>query len=266
MCWQVAIAHRDYRLGGSIFIRQYARRLEIVSPGGFPPGITPENIADQQYPRNRRLAETLARAGLVERSGQGLNLMIENAIRHTKPLPDFSGSAAHEVRLTMAGTVQHSGFIRFLERLGDERLARFSTHDYMALDAILNDRPLSPVLLARLPGLSESGAIEAQGRGKGRRWFLSRELYATLGTPGAYTRRKGLDHETNKALLVQHLVEAGENGASIAELQQVLPQLSKRSAQRLLNELHTSQRAIMRGSRRWSRWFALKRQDPSGGA
>lgn len=29
-----AVAHRDYRLGGSIFIRQYARRLEIVSPGG----------------------------------------------------------------------------------------------------------------------------------------------------------------------------------------------------------------------------------------
>ena len=92
-----AVAHRDYRLGGSVFVRQYARRLEIVSPGGFPPGITPENIIDQQNPRNRRLAEALARAGLVERSGQGLNLMIENAIKHTKPLPDFSGTASHEV-------------------------------------------------------------------------------------------------------------------------------------------------------------------------
>jgi hypothetical protein len=35
---------------GSIFIRQYARRLEVVSPGGFPPGITSENIADQPPP------------------------------------------------------------------------------------------------------------------------------------------------------------------------------------------------------------------------
>ncbi len=51
-----AITHRDYRLGSSVFVRQYPRRLEIVSPGGFPPGITPENILDQQNPRNRRLA------------------------------------------------------------------------------------------------------------------------------------------------------------------------------------------------------------------
>ncbi len=34
-----AISHRDYRLAESIFVRQYPRKLEIVSPGGFPPGI-----------------------------------------------------------------------------------------------------------------------------------------------------------------------------------------------------------------------------------
>ena len=54
-----AVAHRDYRLGGSIFVRQFAKRLEVMSPGGLPPGITPENIIDQQNPRNRRLAEAL---------------------------------------------------------------------------------------------------------------------------------------------------------------------------------------------------------------
>ena len=48
-----AICHRDYRLGGSAFIRQYSRRLEVVSPGGFPPGVTQENIADQQPSRSR---------------------------------------------------------------------------------------------------------------------------------------------------------------------------------------------------------------------
>ncbi|EQD75279.1 transcriptional regulator, partial [mine drainage metagenome] len=52
-----AVAHRDYRDGRSVFVRQWARRLEVVSPGGLPAGITPENILDQQNPRNRRLAE-----------------------------------------------------------------------------------------------------------------------------------------------------------------------------------------------------------------
>lgn len=38
-----AVAHRDYRLGGPIFVRQFSKRLELISPGGFPPRITPEN-------------------------------------------------------------------------------------------------------------------------------------------------------------------------------------------------------------------------------
>jgi len=53
------------------------RRLEIVSPGGFPPGITADNLLWRQAPRNRRVAEVLAKCDLVERSGQGANLMFE---------------------------------------------------------------------------------------------------------------------------------------------------------------------------------------------
>jgi len=55
-----AVSHRDYRDAGSVFVRQYPRRIEIVSPGGLPAGITPENLLWQQKPRNRRIAELLA--------------------------------------------------------------------------------------------------------------------------------------------------------------------------------------------------------------
>ena len=253
-----AVAHRDYRLGGSIFIRQYARRLEIVSPGGFPPGITAANISEQQNPRNRRLAETLAKAGLVERAGQGMNLMIENAIKQTKPLPDFSGTAAHEVRLTLVGTVQNPAFIRFLSRLGDERLNALHTHDYLALDALQRDlpQPFATELAARLPALCDLGVVERQGRGTGTRYLLSRELYAALGQPGAYTRRKGLDHETNKALLEKHINGSGNAGAPMAELVQVLPALSRTQIKRLMEELAQANRVHLRGITRNSRWFS----------
>ena len=39
-----AVTHRDYRLPGSIFVKQYPRKLEISSPGGFPVGISADNI------------------------------------------------------------------------------------------------------------------------------------------------------------------------------------------------------------------------------
>lgn len=256
-----AICHRDYRLGGSVFIRQYSRRLEIVSPGGFPPGITLENIADQQNPRNRRLAEALNRCGFIERSGQGVNLMIERAIRQTKPLPDFSRSAAHEVRLTLAGTIQNPAFLRFIERLGEDALSRFQTLDFLALDTLAHGRPLTPEMKTRLPDLIEAGAVESQGRGKGQRFFLSRELYAEMGLPGAYTRQKGLDHETNKALLERHLQERAKEGSPLSELCQVLPALSPKSIQRLLTELRDERRVCLIGKTRNARWHSGN-QDP----
>ena len=249
-----AIAHRDYRLGGSVFVRQYSRRLEIVSPGGFPVGITAENILDQQNPRNRRLSEALARCGLIERSGQGLNLMVENAIRQSKPLPDFSGSAPHEVRLKLEGTVQNPLFIRFLERLGEDKLRGFSTYDFLALDAIAREIPLTEEARSRLPGLIEAGAVESQGRGRGTRYHLSRSLYASLGKRGSYTRQRGLDHETNKALLERHLRDSSEVGAPLADLCQVLPALSRRSVQRLLGELRAEGKATIKGERKGARW------------
>jgi len=249
-----AVAHRDYRLGGSIFVRQYSRRLEVVSPGGFPLGITPDNILDQQNPRNRRLAEALAKCGLIERAGQGLNLMVENAIRQSKPLPDFAGSSAHEVRLTLAGTVQDPDFIRFLERVGEERLGSFSTHDFLALDAIRRHQTLAPALLSRLPALAEAGVVERHGRGRGVRYILSRGLYAALGRRGAYTRERGLDRETNKELLLRHIRDNNADGSPLAELRQVLPTLTASQVQRLLHELRDEQRIRVAGARRWARW------------
>ena len=82
-----AVSHRDYRHNGSIFVRHFPRKLIIESPGGFPPGITTENILWKQLPRNRRLADSFAKCGLVERSGQGMDLMFERCIREGKALP-----------------------------------------------------------------------------------------------------------------------------------------------------------------------------------
>ena len=249
-----AVAHRDYRAGGSIFVRQYAHRLEIVSPGGFPPGISPANVLEQQNPRNRRLAESLARCGLIERAGQGMNLMFESAVRQGKPLPSFAGTAAHEVRLTLDGTVKSPAFVRFLERLGEQTLRSFSTDDFLALDAVHREQNLAPHLRQRMPGLIDVGAIESIGRGRGARYILSAALHAALGAKGTHTRKKGLDHETNKALLLKHLAEQKAEGAPLAELRQVLPALPESAVQSLIQELREEGKVCLEGQRRWARW------------
>ncbi len=250
-----AVAHRDYRQGGSVFVRQWAHRLEVVSPGGFPPGITTANVLDQQNPRNRRLAEALARCGLIERSGQGMNLMFERAIRQGKALPDFAGTDAHEVRLNLPGLVADPTFVRFMARLGEDTLRSFSTHDFLVLDHLHRDLPLNETLRSRLPRLVEMGAVETTGRGRATRHLLSQRLYGALGAKGVYTRKKGLDRDTNKALLLRHIERNAADGSRMAEFKQVLPALGRGQIQALVQELADDGQVHFVGRTKAARWF-----------
>src|SRR5579883_3279262 len=222
-----AVAHRDYRRAESIFVRQFPRKLEIVSPGGFPDGITVENLLWKQSPRNRRIAEACGRCGLVERSGQGANRMFEESIKEGKPKPDFTGTDDYQVELTLRGEIQNPAFLGFLQKIGAERLASFSTRDILVLDAIQREEPLPDDLKERVPHLLDEGIIERIGRGRGVRFILSRKFHSFLGQHGAYTRRKGLDRETNKALLLKHIQENQGDGSPFRDLEQVLPALSR---------------------------------------
>lgn len=257
-----AVSHRDYRDGGSIWIRQYPRLLEIESPGGLPEGITPENILDRQKPRNRRIAEALARCGLVERSGQGMNLMFRHSIRQGKPLPDTSTSDPYHVILRLRGDIGDSRFLRFLEQVGDEQLKHFTTEDFLAIDHIHREQPLTERLRERSKKLVESGIIERSGRGK---FILSRRFYAFLGEPGVHTRKKGLDRETEKELLLKHLAAAGSEGAPMGELLQVLKDRSRAHVRGLMYELRDENKAHSLGSTKAGRWFlGAGSDDPEG--
>lgn len=257
-----AVSHRDYRHGGSVFVRQYPRRIEIVSPGGFPPGITEQNILWEQNPRNRRIAEVLGKCGLVERAGQGFDLIYRTCIQQSKPLPDFTRTSEHSVWVTLHGQIQDPEFLRFLEEIGRERLASFATEDFLVLDLVHREQPVPDFLRPRLEPLLEQGVIERIGRGRGVRYLLSRRFYRFLGKPGVYTRRRGLDRETNKALLLRHLQDALPNGCAMVEIEQVVPNLSRSMIKRLLNELRHEGKANLEGTRRWARWFAAEPSTP----
>jgi ATP-dependent DNA helicase RecG len=250
-----AVSHRDYRHGGSVFVRQYPRRIEIVSPGGFPPGINEANLLWEQNPRNRRIAEVLSRCGLVERSGQGFDWIYRECIRGGKPLPDFSRTSEHSVWVTLHGEIQDPEFLRFLEELGNERLAAFDLEDLLVVDLIHREQKIPADLAGRVTPLLDHGVIERVGQGRGTRYLLSRRFYRSLGHPGTYTRRKGLDRETNKSLLLKHIQESAQTGASLAELQDVLPALSRDQVRTLLRELRRQGRVELRGATKAGRWF-----------
>jgi len=252
-----AISHRDYQLPGSVFIRQYPRRLVCESPGGFPPGINPENVIDRQAPRNRRIAEIFERCGLVERSGQGMDLMFSTAVREAKPLPSFDGTDAYQVVIALPGEIQDPRFVRFLEQVGRDRLDSFSTDDFLLLDLIRREQPILPRLRPHATRLRDLGIIESVGRGRGARYILSRKLYAFLGKAGQYTRQRGLDRKHNLQLLLQHLRDAGAAGAPLNELTHVVPTLTAKQISHRLTQLRDEGLVASRGHGRGARWYAV---------
>jgi ATP-dependent DNA helicase RecG len=107
----------------------------------------------------------------------------------------------------------------------------------------------------RLPRLIELGVIEAQGRGRGTRYFISRRFYDFVGKKGTYTRKRGLDRETNKALLLKHIQDNKEEGSRFEELSQVLPAQSRGAIQRLMGELKDEGRIHVVGRTKAARWY-----------
>lgn len=240
------------------WVKQYPRKIIIASPGGFPTGINPSNMLWKQQPRNRRIADVFNKCGLVERAGQGADRIFEESIRQGKPLPDFAHTDDHEVVLTLDGQIQDENFLRFLEKIGQERLASFTTEDFLVLDLVHREQSIPaapPELKARLKLLIDLGIVECIGNGRGARYMLCHQYYTLVEKRGVYTRKLGLDKETNKELLLKHIRSNAKYGAKLFELNQVLPALSISQLQKLLKELKNQGQIYLKGKTKASLWF-----------
>ncbi len=70
-----------------------------------------------------------------------------------------------------------------------------------------------------------------------------------------YTRKRGLDRETNKALLLKHIQDNQQEGSKLQELMQVLPDLSRDQVQKLLQALKAVGRIYNVGHANAARWY-----------
>lgn len=88
-----AVAHRDYaREGTDIEVALYANRLEIISPGRLPNGVTVEKMKQGvvRVARNGLLKEILRDYGYVEHYGMGVRKRIIESMRaHNGTDPDL---------------------------------------------------------------------------------------------------------------------------------------------------------------------------------
>ena len=88
-----AVVHRDYAYEGTdIEVALYTDRLEVISPGCLPNGVTVEKMKEGvvRVARNELLKEILRDYGYIEHYGMGVRTRIIEAMRlHNGTLPDL---------------------------------------------------------------------------------------------------------------------------------------------------------------------------------
>jgi ATP-dependent DNA helicase RecG len=246
-----AVAHRDYSITNqSIFIRLSPDSFSIESPGGFPRGVTVENVLVKSVWRNRLIAETFEKAGLVERSGQGIDDIFRKTITEGKGMPDFSGTDNYSVKLNIPGRIRDMNFLVFLEKIASEKRIALSFEEIYELEIIReNQKVISPEFRERFLHL---GIIEKVGRTKDARYILSHNFYSHQGHVGFHTKLSGISREKYKELIIRHLEK---NKGYLHDLEEALPELKPRDITNLLQELKNDEKIEHHGSKKTGFWI-----------
>lgn len=218
-----ALVHRDYFRTGAVQVQLQTQSMVISSPGGFPEGVSPDNILTvAPTPRNRILAEAVKRIGLAERTGRGVDKIYRAMLRSGHEMPDYSDSNTTVVILRLNSAEMDEKFIRMLIT-EEQRMNEIMPIDALIVLASLKSQHRASIseLAERIQKrdsdarntvewLVELGIVEGVGNGKARRYMLSSKVYALSGNETAYTRQRGLSNIHEIEMIKSHIEKFGQ--------------------------------------------------------
>lgn len=223
-----AICHRDYQSNGVIYIKHYSDKIEIENPGGFPEGITENNIITHpSVPRNKLIAETLQKLKYVQRSGQGVDIIFRDMLFFGKPTPIYS-IYSEAIRLTLKSNLEDKSFTKFLTEEQDKRQTLFNTSQIMIFKYLKDNGRITIKDASKYSQLSledtrnvlneliNYGYAERNGINK---YILAEKIYYILGDDVGYIKDKEIEYIRAKDMIIQYLNKYSHiNNSKVREL------------------------------------------------
>lgn len=207
-----AFAHRDYRRSSEIVIKLYPMRLDVINAGGFPQGVTLDNILTvPSTPRNRLIADVLSKTGLVERSGQGMDKIFLYTLAEGKNAPDYSLSDDFTVTAILSAMVKDAGFALFVQTIQSEfpDNEKLSVFDLMTLCRIRDGaREITDKSIAKR--LEEKNCIEKHGKTNAQFYTLHRRYYEMAGKTTEYSMLVDWNAQQLLAVIAPYLQKYGK--------------------------------------------------------
>ena len=88
-----AVMHRDWFVeGANVFVEIYTDRIEVVSPGGLPKGMTLADLGRKSVRRNALIADLLHRIAFIEKAGTGIKRIRDEVREQGCPEPEFEAN------------------------------------------------------------------------------------------------------------------------------------------------------------------------------
>lgn len=203
-----AISHRQYKMNSETIIKQYPTKMEIISSGGFPYGVTLDNLLTvPSTPRNRLLADVLAKTGIVERSGQGIDKIFLNTLSEGKLPPDYSKSDSFYVSLTLSAQIEDIAFAQYVRNIQetiDER-NKLTAFDVITLNDIRLSKDKKSLDKNIVTKLLKCGYIESRGKTNGTYYILSRDYFELTGNIVEYSKKSDWDINQAFSMIVMYL-------------------------------------------------------------
>ena len=205
-----AITHRDYTRHSETVIKQYPQKLIVTNAGGFPHGVTIDNILTvPSTPRNRLLADVLSKTGIVERSGHGIDKIFYRTLSEGKEAPDYSGSDAFNVELILSAIIQDKAFALFIESV-QQNLAednKLSVFEIVVLDKIRRNEKTTALDKAVIKQLMDRNLIEKRGKTNGIHYILCRSYYEFTGNTAEYSKKSDWNTSQVTSIIIPFLTK-----------------------------------------------------------
>lgn len=247
-----AVAHRDYSITSEVVIKQFPKKIIINNPGGFPKGVSIENILTvSSTPRSRLMTEVLEKTGLVERSGQGVDKIFSITLSEGKAEPDYSNSNMYQVSLILKTEIIDKAFHVFVNAYqNSDKEPKLGVEQIITLCKIRN-RIFQNLKSEIVEQLEKSGLIQKMS-GHTSKYTLTND-YHQLVNDGLRIGKRYIAKEVELLVL-----ELQGNQLKIGALEETLIQYLKRSQIKyLLGKLMEDEIVKVEGQLRGSR-YSLK--------
>jgi ATP-dependent DNA helicase RecG len=171
-----ALIHRDYTRLGAVHVQLRDDHVRVSNPGGFVEGVGPDNLlVTEPRPRNPRLADAFKRAGLVERTGRGVETIYRGQLRNGRRPPDYALSTAASVNVFLDSGPADLDFVQLTVQAGRRLGQALGVDELLALwQAQRQGETTAPSLAAALQRdvasatnvlaeLAQAGLLQADG-------------------------------------------------------------------------------------------------------